>query len=62
MFFYLYNDLRMYIKFETKRGSFVFLTGSYDHALSFSGWKHGRFFFFFFFFFTLVRHFVETLL
>ena len=40
MFFYVYNDSGIYIKFETKRGSLVFLTGSYDHALSFSGCKH----------------------
>ena len=33
MFFYLYNSFGIYIKFETKRGSLVFLTGSYDHAL-----------------------------
>ena len=35
MFFYLYNGFGVYIKFETKRGSLVLLTGSYDHAFSF---------------------------
>ena len=35
MFFYLYNGFGVYIEFETKRGSLVFLTGSYDHAFSF---------------------------
>ena len=47
MFFYLYNSFGIYIKFETKRGSLVFLTGSYDHAFSFvffSGCKHIRLF------------------
>ena len=44
MFFYLYNGFGVCIKFETKRGSLVFLTGSYDHAFSFSGCKHIRLF------------------
>ena len=45
MFFYLYNGFGVYIKIETKRGSLVFLTGSYGHAFSFfSGCKHIRLF------------------
>ena len=32
MSFYMYSGFGIYIKFETKRGSLVFLTGSYDHA------------------------------
>ena len=45
MFFYLYKGFGVYIKFETKRGSLVFLTGSYDYAFRFfSGCKHIRFF------------------
>ena len=34
MFFYLYNSFGIYVKFEMKRGSLLFLTGSYDHAFS----------------------------
>ena len=32
MFFYLYNGYGIYIKFETKRESLVFLTGRYERA------------------------------
>ena len=35
MFFYSSNGFGICIQFETMRGSLVFLTGSYDHALSF---------------------------
>ena len=33
MFLYLYNGFGIHIKFETKRGSLVFLTGSCDQAV-----------------------------
>ena len=35
MFFYLCSGFGILIKFETKRGSLVFLTGSCDNAFSF---------------------------
>ena len=45
MFLFLYNSFGIYIKFETKRGSLVFLTGRNDHAFSFvSQCKHIRLF------------------
>ena len=56
MFFYLYNGFGIYIKFETKRGSLAFLTGSYENALSFCRMST------YLVLFTPVRHFVETFL